>query len=190
MTLIPPSHIPRVTLSRANFRFELRPYQADSIHSTFDAADESRAHVAQWMDWLSPDYGIGHAHSWVSQAIEGWDGLRACEFLIYDRSDGQVAGACGLNQIDWSNLVANLGYWVRTSKLRLGAASQAAILLRDFGFTFLHLNRIEIVVATGNLPSQRVAESIGALDEGIQRQRLRVGTAVHDARMYALLRPQ
>lgn len=185
----PTAPIPRVSLSRSNFRFELRPYSADCTPATYAAAAESITHVSPWMDWLTPAYTIEDTFNWVAFAIQSWDARKACEFVIYDRTDGQVAGSCGLNQIDWTNLVCNLGYWVRASKLRLGAAQQAAQLLRDFGFSILRMNRIEIVAATGNRPSQRVAESIGALDEGIQRQRLRVGPAVYDAKMYALLRP-
>jgi RimJ/RimL family protein N-acetyltransferase len=53
----------------------------------------------------------------------------------------------------------------------------------------LELNRLEIVVAVGNQPSSCVAESVGAEFEGVQRQRIRVQETVHDAKMYALLRP-
>jgi RimJ/RimL family protein N-acetyltransferase len=140
------------------------------------------------MAWLTPEYGWTAARTWVIEAMRTWDGGTACEFLIRDREDGQIAGSCGLNSINRKDMVCNLGYWVRAAKLRLGAATQATLLLRDFGFRVLKLNRIEIVVATSNLPSQRVAEKVGATCEGIQQQRIRVDQQVHDARMYALLR--
>ena len=76
---------------------------------------------------------------------------------------------------------------MRASRIGEGAARQGALLLREFGFQTLGLNRLEIVVAIGNLPSQRVAENVGAQFEGIQRKRLRVGEVAHDARMYAFI---
>jgi RimJ/RimL family protein N-acetyltransferase len=41
-----------------------------------------------------------------------------------------------------------------------------------FGFEQLGLQRIEIVAAVANVPSQRVAEKAGARREGILRNRL------------------
>jgi predicted enzyme related to lactoylglutathione lyase len=87
------------------------------------------------------------------------------------------------------NGVCNLGYWVRSSRLGEGAAWQAALLLRDFGFGTLGLNRLEIVVADGNHFSRKVAESTGAVYEGLQQLRLKVGEISHDAHVYTLLNP-
>ncbi len=76
---------------------------------------------------------------------------------------------------------------MRTSKTKLGVATSATLLLARFGFDDLKLNRIEIVVAKGNKPSQRVAERVGAFREGILRKRLVVRDRVYDAIMYSLI---
>ena len=86
-------------------------------------------------------------------------------------------------------VVEVLGYWVRASRIGEGATRQAALLLRDFGFGTVGLNRLEIVVADGNGFSRKVAESVGAVYEGLQRLRLKVGDVAHDAHMYAFLNP-
>ena len=84
--------------------------------------------------------------------------------------------------------MCNLGYWVRSDRCRLGAASQAAQLIWQFGIETVGLNRLEIVVAVGNDPSRGVAEKVGAAYEGVQRRRLMVGAAIHDAHMFACLK--
>lgn len=89
-----------------------------------------------------------------------------------------------INQVD---RVANLGYWVRNSCLRGGVATRAALLLSNFGLCELKLNRIEIVVAVENLASQRVAEKVGALREGVMRNRLLLWGKPHDAIMFSLI---
>lgn len=181
--------IPRRTLSnKDDFRFELRPYTEESGEALLSGAIESKAHVAPWMAWLKADYGVEDAKTWVTEAMRSWELDRSYEFQIYDREDGAFAGCAGLNEINRKDRVCNLGYWVRTSKLRRGAARQAVGLLAAFGFDMLGLNRLEIVVAVGNLPSQRVAQSVGAEFEGVQGQRLMVGDVIHDAKMYTLLR--
>ena len=55
------------------------------------------------------------------------------------------------------------------------------------GLEVLGLRRLEVVVADGNDASRAVAEKLGGVHEGLQRMRLRVGEASHDAHMYALL---
>jgi RimJ/RimL family protein N-acetyltransferase len=59
--------------------------------------------------------------------------------------------------------------------------------MAGFGFRQLGLQRIEIVVATGNHASQRVAEKAGALREGVLRKRLLIHGAAHDAVLYSLV---
>jgi RimJ/RimL family protein N-acetyltransferase len=63
-------------------------------------------------------------------------------------------------------------YWIRTSRTREGAATEAIRLLADFGFATLGLVRVEIVVALGNFSSQRAAEKAGAYREGLLRNRI------------------
>jgi RimJ/RimL family protein N-acetyltransferase len=139
------------------------------------------------MDWLTPGYTREDSYVWACAAAADWDKGSACEFVIVDSTDGVLSGCCGLNRINEKDLVCNLGYWVRESKLRKGAATEATRLLAAFGHGELGLRRIEIVIATGNLPSRKVAEKLGATYEGIQRMRLKIGDLSHDAHMYALL---
>jgi ribosomal-protein-serine acetyltransferase len=184
------SIISRAPLGRSDFRFEIRPYDFSCVAGLYEAADESRKNVSPWMAWLHKDYSLQDAENWTVHAIYAWNAQTEYEFVIYDREDGRVAGSCGLNRINMKDKICNLGYWVRTSKTRLGAATQAAGLLKEFGFGPLGLNRLEIVIAESNHASRGVAEKAGALYEGIQRNRLCVGEKVHHAHMYALIRPR
>ena len=98
-------------------------------------------------------------------------------------------GTCGLNDVNPRYRSANLGYWIRTSRTREGAATQAIRLLAHFVFATLGLVRIEIVVAVENLASQRAAEKAGALREGLLRNRLIYRDEIRDACMFSLVPP-
>jgi len=167
--------------------FNIRPYQLEDVAEIYAASDESRNHVGKWMGWMVPDYSQKDAQAWVEHAVSAWESGSEYEHVIVDAHNQGIVGSCGLNCLNRKDLVCNLGYWVRASRLGLEAAKQAALLLRDFGFRTLGYNRLEIVVAVGNSHSQRVAESVGAQYEGIQRMRLKVGEVAHDAHMYALI---
>ena len=82
---------------------------------------------------------------------------------------------------------ANLGYWVRSSRVGQGVATAATRLAAQFGFEELKFTRIEIVAATGNVGSLRVAEKAGARREGVLRNRLMLGGKLHDAVMHSLV---
>jgi RimJ/RimL family protein N-acetyltransferase len=81
----------------------------------------------------------------------------------------------------------NLGYWVRTSHHGQGIAGRAAKLVARFAFENLGIIRVEIVVAIENQASLRVAEKLGAHDEGILLNRMVIGKSIYDAHMYSLL---
>ena len=170
-------------------RFAIRPYQPDDVDEIYAAADESRELIAPWMGWMTPGYCRDDAAAWVRLAMDAWEQGLQYEHLIIDAELGCIAGVCGLNHIDRVNGFENLGYWVRGSRLGEGAACQGALLLRDFGFETLGLNRLEIVVAKGNTFSRKVAEKTGAIHEGVLGLRLKVGETAHNAHMFALLNP-
>jgi RimJ/RimL family protein N-acetyltransferase len=179
--------IPRTILRRDDFRFELLPYQASFALEMFEAAIESGKEISPWMAWLHADYKLQDAYDWAAHCVDIWDSKPEYEFVIFDRQDDKPVGSGGLNGINRKDMFCNLGYWVRTSKTRLGAATQATLLLKDFGLNVLKLHPLEIVVADGNAASRRVAEKAGAVYEGLLRRRVTVGDKIYDGHMYALV---
>jgi RimJ/RimL family protein N-acetyltransferase len=95
----------------------------------------------------------------------------AYEYGIFS-TNGDLLGGCGLNQFNFAHRFCNLGYWVRQSKQRLGAATSAVLVLRDLAFHQVKLTRIEIVIAEKNLASIGVAKKSRATYECLARNRL------------------
>ena len=164
----------------------LRPYQLDDVNHLYEAARESIAELSVWMPWCHSDYSINESRIWVESQTEKWGKGTDYNFTIIDSGNGLYLGGCGLNDINRTDKVANLGYWVRTGRTGQGVATEAALLLARFGFDKLKLNRIEIIIATGNVASHRVAEKIGATREGILRNRFILHDTVHHAVMLSL----
>lgn len=72
-------------------------------------------------------------------------------------------------------------YW------RKGYATEALNRLLDFGFSELHLHRIEAGCAVANIGSIKVLEKVGMLREGRKRQVLPLKTGWSDTYEYAIL---
>ena len=86
--------------------------------------------------------------------------------------------------------MANLAYWVRTSRVGEGIATEAVILVARYGFEKLGFQRIEIIVSKDNAPSLRVAEKLGAVREGLLRNRLLLHGTPCDAYMHSLIQKE
>ncbi len=165
----------------------LEPYRIGDVERLYQAARESITEMSPWMSWCHADYSIEESRAWVESRAEAWEKGTEYDFAITDAKDGSFLGGCGLSHIAQANQIANLGYWVRTSRTKRGVASAAVRLLAQFGLGKLKLNRIEIMAAVGNKASQRVAEKVGATREGILRNRIVVHDRVYDVVMFSVI---
>lgn len=165
----------------------VRPFalsDAPSLHAT---VRESIRELSYWMPWCHPDYSLQDSEQWVQHCETVWQDRSEFPLGVFDRASGKVLGATGVNQLNPVNKIGNLGYWVGTPFTGRGIARTAALLAADIGFNDLGLTRLEIVVLTHNLASQRVAEALGAQKECIARNRLYFQGQPSDAVVYSLI---
>ena len=171
-----------------NAAITLRMYKRSDAEEMVRAAQESLADLLPWMPWASSRYTLADAEEWVRVTREGHATRTMFDFAVAD-AQGRYCGAVGLNQINKENRIANLGYWIRTSASGRGIAPEAVKQLVTWGFANTTLNRLEIVIALGNVRSQRVAEKAGAVRDAVLKQRLIVDGRASDAVMYSFVRP-
>ncbi len=164
---------------------QLRPYRLNDAPELYEAAKESILDVYQWLPWCHPDYKIEESKTWLDEQTQKQQEGTEYNFAILD-DGGTYVGGCGLNQIDRKQKVANLGYWVRSSAMGQGVAVKAVKLLSSWGFKNTDLTRFEIKCAVNNVRSQRVAEKVGAIREGIIKSCLEIHGTKHDAIIFAI----
>jgi RimJ/RimL family protein N-acetyltransferase len=164
----------------------LRPPHTDDIPALVEAVRESLPELYPWLDWATETYDETSARRWLEFTQLYWEHSTGFQFAITDAATGQYLGNCGVDGINTKYRFCNLGYWVRTSRAGQGIASRAARLAAKFAFETAGLIRAEIVIATGNIASQRAAQKAGAHYEGILLNRMVVRTEVFDAAMYSL----
>lgn len=165
----------------------LRPHRMSDASESYKAVRESLTELSPWLPFAHKDYSIRENRDWIKKRPGEWKKGTSYDFLIFDVKDGTLLGGCGLNGIHKIERYANLGYWVRTSRMGQGVAPAAALLLAKWGFAALNLKRIEIAVATGNERSLRATEKTGATREGVLRNRLTIRDKVYDAVMHSLI---
>lgn len=171
----------------ADAKVLVRPLMSDDLASLYAAVCESKDAVGRWMSWCHPDYSVRDAEEWIAHCDRSREAEADREFGIFDATSGEVLGCVGINQFNRIHNFANLGYWVRTSRVGEGIASAAALLLAKSAFGELELSRIEIVAQVDNVASRRVAEKVGCQFEGIARNRLLFRGRPCDAALYSLV---
>ena len=165
----------------------LRAYELDDADLFAAVVRESVETVGRWMGWCHADFNSDHARDWFTACDKAREEGSAYEFGIFSEDGKNLLGGAGLNMISKLHNYCNLGYWVRQSCQGRGIASKSAGLLVDAGFRELGFNRMEIVVAEGNLASIAVAKKLNAQLECMARNRLMVGGVPVAAAVHSLL---
>jgi ribosomal-protein-serine acetyltransferase len=165
----------------------VRPYRSEDIPALYEAARESIPELSAWMPWCHANYSIDETRTFILSRAEAWARDAEYGFGIFTKKSGRFLGGVGLNFVNRNHQMANLGYWVRSSETGRGVAAKAAKLVAQFGLDRLGFQRIEIIAATANVASQRVAEKTGAVKEAVLRKRLRLHGEPVDGVLYSLV---
>jgi RimJ/RimL family protein N-acetyltransferase len=151
-------------------RVVLRPYDEADAASLWEAVDESRAHLAPWMPWVSAYEAPEDALVFVRQFRAKWITRDDLIVGIFDGADGRLLGGSGLHRIDWQIRRFEIGYWLRQSAEGYGYVTETVQLLTRMAFEDLAANRVEIRVDAQNSRSRSVPDRLGFHLEGCLRQ--------------------
>jgi RimJ/RimL family protein N-acetyltransferase len=91
-------------------------------------------------------------------------------------------------RFSWAHARGEVGYWLAAWARGQGHATRAVSLICGWGFSALRLERIDLLVSTGNPASQRVAERAAFTREAVLRSYMRTGLERQDMVMYGLLK--
>jgi RimJ/RimL family protein N-acetyltransferase len=162
-------------------RLTLRPFEDTDAVELIEATRDPE--ILRWMPWApgqtatqARDWCAVHAHSSPEDQLN-----------LAIVAAGRFSGAVGLTRAAWASGRVELGYWVAPWARRKGYAVEAAVAVAAYAFA-KGLYRVELLAATGNTASQRVAERAGFTREGVLRQALIVPGGRADAVLFSLLK--
>lgn len=163
----------------------LRPPLQTDVAAMVQAVQESQPEIGRYLVWAAGDYGPSDAAQWCRSMESGERGHQALH--VFDEA-GRLLGGVGLHSQDVRNGKIELGYWTRRTVRGRGVAVRASRLLAAAAFDAMGYHRIELIIATENVASQRVAAKLGARFEGTLHDRLHLGHGIVDAYLFALLK--
>ena len=170
-------------------RLVLRKIVLDDALAIFEILSDKRvvSSTAGLEQYTSTDQAKELVNEIVHNYQSGYDPLI---FAIIDKSSDNLIGCVGFFGYNALFSRAELGYFLSPHSWGKGFVTEAAQALVNFGFTNMHLNRIEATVFPENSASIRVLEKIGMQCEGLMRQHVMRDGKFRDRKLYAILRDE
>lgn len=134
-----------------------------------------------------PDTLLPRNFKQVQIMMEDWNDGKE-NFVFACRTAQETIGLLTLSALDPIAGNAELGIMIAEKKDRgKGWASQACRLIMDYAFGELRLHRLYVRVAVDNLPSLKLFQALGFIEEGRMREVMRRGHRYLDLILLGLL---
>jgi len=111
-------------------------------------------------------------------------------WAITDIEDGTFYGACGLSDIDFEHLKAEVGIWILPDFWGKGLMSEATKLVLQYGFNRLSLHRLEANIEADNDVALKAFQKLGFKLEGTLRDSEIKGGKFISVHLIAMLRQE
>jgi len=162
----------------------LRPWRDSDLSALVAACQDPE--ISRWTR-VPARYGESDGRRYLHQRYDmAFAGLVAA-FAIVRAPDGDLLGSISLMRIAWEHQRAEVGYWLALSARGEGHATRAVSLVCAWGFRALSLERITLLAARDNEPSQQVAIRSGFVREAVLRSYMAHPDGRHDMVSYGLL---
>jgi RimJ/RimL family protein N-acetyltransferase len=106
---------------------------------------------------------------------------------VFLRESNRLIGVCTIRGIDRQHRRAELGFGISKDYWHKGFMYEAVSAIIQFSFDDLNLRRLEAEIDPRNIASCKLAEKLGFVLEGIQRERWCDTVEITDSAMYGLL---
>jgi ribosomal-protein-serine acetyltransferase len=166
----------------------LRPYRSGDGAAFWEAVDEDRVDLAQWVGWVDAYKTPEDAESYVRNMGGRWVTREALILGIFSLDEKTLYGGTGFHGFDWKVPSLEIGWFLRSSARGRGIASEAVSLCCTLAFDHMKVNRVWGSVDALNNKSWKLFERVGFTREAHLRSECRDhhGT-VRDTFLYGML---
>lgn len=143
----------------------LKEIGLEDVSDIFNTIASERCYLDEWLPFVEFTQEPSYTRSFVENYLNS-DRLDVTFSISYQN---HFAGIIGLKDTDLDNKKTEIGFWLSESFQHKGIITLSCKALISYIFDVMHLNRIQLKAATGNFKSQRVAERLGFVRDGIER---------------------
>jgi ribosomal-protein-serine acetyltransferase len=161
--------------------FVLSYWEDNDAIQLFNAINESGQSILKWLPWAD-DYDLTRARTSIhtfQKALSYGNHSFAIKSL-----DGHLLGCIDLRVDHQNPNRGTIGYWVRVSEQGKGIARKALMRIRDFAFTDIGLDEVQVFISPENEASLKVAEYAGFRISSHIKNYINIRGCYHDALLY------
>jgi ribosomal-protein-serine acetyltransferase len=166
----------------------LRPFRRRDVKALDEAVQASLAELGRWLPWAAGGYDRSVAQQFVRDSVQSWAEAKAYDFVIRRPADpDRHLGNVSVWYTSRAGPVGEVGYWVRTDEAGRGIATEAVAGILEAAFEEVGMHRVVLRIAVGNRGSERIAEKLGFVQEGLLREEVQVAGKWLDHTIWGLL---
>jgi RimJ/RimL family protein N-acetyltransferase len=173
-------------------RLVVRCYEPEDAPLLKAAVDSSIDHLLPWMPWARFEPQSVADKVELCRAFRGqFDLDQNYVYGIFSADETEQLGGSGLHPRANDGSL-EIGYWVATSAMGRGIATEVTAVLTRAGFELAGLDRIDIQVEPTNGRSLAIPRKLGFTEEGTLRRRLEAQESEprRDSTTFSMLREE
>ena len=176
-------------LSVAGDGLFLRPPRPSDYDNWARLREASREHLTPWEPtWAHDELSARGFNNRLRRYEDEATRDEARHFFVFRNHDEALLGGLTLGEIRRGvSQAATLGYWMGKPHAGQGNMTRAVAAATGWGFSALHLHRIEAACVVANAASARLLVNSGFVHEGRARAYLKINGVWQDHELYALL---
>jgi RimJ/RimL family protein N-acetyltransferase len=154
-------------------RLQLRPFTVADAPQLHEALVETITELREnlwFLPWVAEPQTLRSAEARCRKAESDFQLRLDLPYLVFDRRTGRLVASAGLHRTDWAVPKTEVGYWVRTSEVGKGHATEAVNVLTTWALHSLGAKRVELVTDELNAGSRAVALRCGFALESVLYQ--------------------
>jgi ribosomal-protein-serine acetyltransferase len=160
--------------------------QQNQAEEITEVVRENLAQLKLWMPWATDSYSIESARQFIDLNLNEFAKNGSFNASIIWKE--KFVGGVGFHHLDLKNKSTHIGYWLAKAAQGKGIMTRCCLVLFDYLFDELELNRIQINCNVENLKSRAIPERLGFRLEGIHRQVEFFDNHFGDWAVYAMLK--
>lgn len=165
----------------------LKELELGDAEFIFKAIDSQREYLGEWLPFVEYTKSVKDSLDYVNSVVTMPEDCKEWQFSLFCGDD--FAGLAGFKGTDQLNRKSEIGYWLKEEFQNRGIMTESVRALMKFGFSELHLNRIQIKCAPENVKSNKIPQRLGFTLEGIERESEFVKEGVfRDANVWSLIK--
>ena len=153
---------------KVNEEIYLKLVDLSDAAQIFNLTEDSREHLRNWLPWLDITKSVEDTKTFIQASLNDYVKHKSMNTVILYK--GEMVGIAGFNELDWSNKIAHIGYWLGEGYQGPGIMIKVVEALIDYAMNVMKFNRAEIRVARENVKSKAIPEKLGFENEGCMKE--------------------